>query len=613
MDEDGLRYPIMVTPDTSEGYGIPTATLHLAYDEVSHECTEVVEHKSHRIIRQGTELLLTAERECWRQCGKIEGTIPPDLGDPRKRPRRIIYIEPRQDVSGLMPNLSSLMSGTFFNLVTGEMTAYSDYRSALPQYPNTPDPAYIWNPGGLSRPDYDFMGFATYPDADEPLFMISGDQPIGSLFPVWQPSDTVVTGGTYHVQFAVGSGKDKFYGTVPGSLTVKYGSELDLMGYGDEEMRAYGLHFSGWSTEPNFQTSIPRIVVTRDITLYAIWYSVKLPYDKPKTCSIAFGNGTVMHVNRSSVLRLRGFNPDTMQFGHYRVAGWSTVPNATESLFHLVVREDVVLHPVWKFVALPGSGVPANYAPDDPDNPYHSESESSPYSDSNPYGINAANNPYDQSHSGYPYAGSTVVVSDWSLFPSDPVDFYHPENTANPYHPANPNRIILNGTAVVNPDNAYHPGSVHNPFHPENVNSPYLPPPVFVPPQQECNLDFQLEAKGATRPYPSAETSAPQSVSFQVMNGLLSSPLIDGIFEFRQQFLDHVPKNLYGGDFKEKQTYGEEPHIPENEKLTLLVDNADGIFWVPTGGLSSSQSVDMFIFSIRVSLRLVADHGSISP
>ena len=35
------------------------------------------------------------------------------------------------------------------------------------------------------------------------------------------------------------------------------------------------------------------------------------------------------------------------------------------------------------------------------------------------------------------------------------------------------------------------------------------------------------------------------------------------------------------------------------------------LYIAPSG--ARTQSVDMFIFSIRVSLRLVADHGSISP
>jgi len=103
IDEEGTRYPVLTTPDTSEGYGIPTAVLHHAYNEQTHECTDVVDHPGRRLVREGHELLLDAEEECWQQCGHIDGTIPPDLGDPRLRSRHIIFIEHNQNVIGELP------------------------------------------------------------------------------------------------------------------------------------------------------------------------------------------------------------------------------------------------------------------------------------------------------------------------------------------------------------------------------------------------------------------------------------------------------------------------------------------------------------------------------
>ena len=154
---------------------------------------------------------------------------------------------------------------------------------------------------------------------------------------------------THTVTFEVGeTAAKKFFDTLPAPITVKYGSELDLMGYGDEKMRAYGLHFGGWSTNPNFQTPIPRIVVTASITLYAVWYTARLPYNKPKTYTVSFGGRTMLHLNRSSVLRLKGFNPDMLTSRTHRFLGWHTMPNAREPLFHLVVREDTFLYPVWQ-------------------------------------------------------------------------------------------------------------------------------------------------------------------------------------------------------------------------------------------------------------------------
>jgi len=191
--------------------------------------------------------------------------------------------------------------------------------------------------------DHEFLGFATYLNASEPLFMLSGDQDIGTLFPVWSPPVQLTSPRFHTVRFAISISQGAFYGSVPDSITVKYGSEIDLMGYGDEEMFAYGLHFGGWSADPNFQTPIPRIVVLRDMTVYAVWYSAKLPYNKPKTYSVIFGNGTILKVNHSSVLRLVDFNPDNLTWPHYQLIGWNTDPNAAESLFHLTVWGNVFL------------------------------------------------------------------------------------------------------------------------------------------------------------------------------------------------------------------------------------------------------------------------------
>jgi hypothetical protein len=559
-DEEGVRYPVMVTPDTSDGYGIPTATLHQAYDEITHECTDVVQHPARLIQRRGTELMLTADNDCWRACGKIEGTIPPDLGDPRNVPKKIVYVERRTDVTGQMPNITTLMSGTYLNLAIGQILRYADYRSAIPSYPHTPDPETMWNPGGLHRAGFDFLGFATYPDALEPLFMLSGDLSVGTLFPVWQqrvptefvsltfcgcnfPGDNswqvgnfsvtiqvpkgisldtkdynpidipqvnpetglffggwshsahgttkitckndmvlrpvmsetplalddeeghwvtfsdgdvnpvprrvpdgtmldltkyiaycdgkiflgwstelmgkildeyeVYHGVTFYAQFQLdlrysrfhtvtfavaGNGGRQFFGRVPDPITVKYGSELDLVGYGDDMMLAYGLYFAGWSTDPNFQVPVPRIVVVTDVMLYAVWYTAKLPSSKPGQHTIAFGSGMRLTLGHSSVLRLRGFNPDGLAHMNYEFLGWNTFPSATEPLFHLVVREETFLFPVWRKrsqEAPPNCGcggyivdIPSIYfLTDQYCDPYDEECELSPYNPDNPYAV----------------------------------------------------------------------------------------------------------------------------------------------------------------------------------------------------------------------------------
>jgi hypothetical protein len=634
IDEDGIRYPIMVTPDTSEGYGVPTATLHHAYDETTYKCTDVVEHPSYKITRDRTELILHAGDECWRECSKIEGTIPPDLGDPRKRPKRIVYIEKQPEVTGSMPNLTALLSGTYLNMVTGQILEYTQYRSAAPLYPVSPDPAIMWNPGSLSRSGFDFLGFATYPNAVEPLFMLSGDTPTDTLFPVWQSSEYLAGqhGKTHTVTFTVSDEAGKmFFGRLPNPVTLKYGSEIDLMGYGDEEMFAYGFHFAGWSSYPIFQIPMPRIVITEDMTLYAVWYTARIPYNKPMQHEVSFGNGMKLLLNHSSVLRLTEFNPDHLSDSKYELTGWNVLPFAPESLFHLLVRSDVFLYPVWRKKIDPLFGPiydpesPTNPFNDPAGNPYHAGHESSPYHEDNPYGVIAVGNPYDTTHDSYPYGPEPRVMED-TLFPSDPHHLYHPDNIFNPYHPVNPHRIVLVNGEVLNPDNPYSPASLSNPYHPHhpsgslespthayhpgNIENPYHPdypyqPPITLPPVvADCTIHFVLTTRSAPRPYqaPKKPQQSP-GVALQALNGWLKAPLEKGVFTLRQQFL---PSNQdsYREDFRDKQTYCEDPHIPEHEKLVLTVSHgADGIFRVPTGGLSSSGASCLFDWDIWIDYR----------
>ena len=76
---------------------------------------------------------------------------------------------------------------------------------------------------------------------------------------------------------------------------------------------------------------------------------------------------------------------------------------------------------------------------------------------------------------------------------------------------------------------------------------------------------------------------------------------MDGVFRFRQQFLEYLPPvHLNRGVYKDKQTFCEVPYVSENEQLTLVVDNSDGIFVVPTGGLSSSGAPCLFDWDIWV-------------
>jgi len=269
--------------------------------------------------------------------------------------------------------------------------------------------------------------------------------------------------------------------------------------------------------------------------------------------------------------------------------------------------------------------------------------------------------------------GTPILKDDinWSLFPTDPNDLYHPANERNPYHPSNPNRIKLKGGIVQNSDNPYNPDAPGNPYNPENPDIPPLPtpdpndpdapwipqppwipnpgdpggqlipnpeyplnpdnpdspwhrpPPVVLPPV-ECDFDFGLAVERAPRPRPVREEIT--GTTFQAMNGVLTTslrpvePLKEtdpetgltvpdtgkGVFDFRQQFLEEVP-NYFANikEYRDKQTYCEDPFIPENEKLELLVDNSkegnpSGIFYIPTGGLTSSGASAVFDWDIWV-------------
>jgi len=483
-----------------------------------------------------------------------------------------IVVQP--EITGNIPEMLALISGSYFDLVSGSVVQYSDYRSQIPLYPDGLYPGVMWNPGELGYTGYHFMGFASYPNAPEPLFMLSGDISDSSLYPVWypktEPEEIPIQGRlpdsgnirTHTVTFAVAKSLEhKFSGELPSAVTLKYGSELDIAGYWDDKMTASGLHFAGWTTNPNFPTVIPRIVVSQDITLYAVWYSAKVPYHKPKTFSVSFGNGSTLRLNQHSTIRLRGFNPDGLSYAGYTLEGWSNYSNADTSLFHLLVRDDIFLYPVWvkepeqayyEEPILPEPPVVDPYNEEGQDGQpelewYHPNSPKHPYHKDNPYSVFAENNPYDTLHPGYPF-GETEI--DWSLFPDDPLDIYYPYAPSNPYNPENTHRIRLTDGVVINPDNVY------------------------------------------------------AYTSFQLMNGALRAPLYKGVIELRQQFLEYVP-DIYKGDFKNKQTFCEEPHISDNETITLTVDNTDGTFIIPTGGLSSSGAPCLFDWDIWIDYEYV--------
>lgn len=97
VDADGVFHPVMVTPDTSEGYGLPVARIHKSLNPETGQCTDVVEHFLYNLNRVGNELMLTAEHECWKLCEHITADRAPSLGDPRAVGTRIVFIVRDED------------------------------------------------------------------------------------------------------------------------------------------------------------------------------------------------------------------------------------------------------------------------------------------------------------------------------------------------------------------------------------------------------------------------------------------------------------------------------------------------------------------------------------
>jgi len=190
------------------------------------------------------------------------------------------------------------------------------------------------------------------------------------------------------------------------------------VGYGDEEMRAHGLSFAGWSTEATFQRVVPRVVLLHNITVFAVFYTARIPYAKPQPCSVTFTLGdeppVTLNVNASSVIRLQGFQPVhsvNRRRSNWQVVSWSdseqflVEASHKDYPFHRIVMQDTNLFPVWNRVLSSSIFHPdCEFNPfNNWENPWNPDSTLNPWNAANPFGVFAEDNPFDQTSDDCPY------------------------------------------------------------------------------------------------------------------------------------------------------------------------------------------------------------------
>lgn len=442
-----------------------------------------------------------------------------------------------EPILGEIPELWEIPPGYMLSLRTGKLTSVSDYASSTPAYPDYPDDL-VWNPGGLLRDGMVFRGWSTRPYGF-PVYMLSRSTSSISVYPVWgsangeweNPGDGTAPPtrerpypATYTTKFIVPKMyRSSFTGFAPEDLTLVYGSELDLVGYGASEMSVAGYHFAGWSISPIFPEIIPRLSVIADTALYAVFYPVVIPRDQPKTYDLTFVSGdesTTIKVNHSSVIRVVGYIPPGLSHiaggggEDWEFVGWTESPEEADRLL-------------------------CNAKPSE--RPFHVK-----------------------------MTGDKTLYTVWNLNPSQ---------SGNP----------------------------------STSEPPTLEQP---PPVQPCDVEFSLTAQGGPR-LPE-KTVIDDSVKLAALRSQLVTPLENSTFWFKQQFLKEAPRfPLTKADFRDKQTFCEEPHIPDYEKLELWVDNSETgnpehTWTVPVGGLTSSGASALLDWDIWVDYRYMGRYTGYS-
>ena len=153
----------------------------------------------------------------------------------------------------------------------------------------------------------------------------------------------------YTVSFSANGGS----GTVPGPLTVNAGSSITLPSGGGLAMSS--CTFGGWNTN-NVGTGInyPKgssLVPTSDITLYAKWDAITIPY----TVAFSADGGTPAPAQQNIAYGGKVTEPAAMTKTGYTFGGWFKETAFTNQWNFAtdIVTSDITLYAKWDAVAIP--------------------------------------------------------------------------------------------------------------------------------------------------------------------------------------------------------------------------------------------------------------------
>ncbi|MEU7022352.1 InlB B-repeat-containing protein [Streptomyces sp. NPDC046203] len=240
------------------------------------------------------------------------------------------------------------------------------------------DPVTVLGQGGLYKPGYRFLGWATSPSAATPdyqpgdVFLITQDT---TLYAVWEQEPALLT-VTY-------DGNGETSGTPPVDPNVyHFGDTVTVLGPGD--LTRAGYVFIGWSVGSGGSAQYhpgDTFTIFEDTALYAVWQQ------EPATLTVTYdpngGSGTapVDPNTYHSGDTVTVLGPGDLTRAGYRFAGWATTSSAASPDYQpgdtFIITGDTTLYAVWEqepatlTVTYDGNGNTSGTPPVDP-NVYHS-------------------------------------------------------------------------------------------------------------------------------------------------------------------------------------------------------------------------------------------------
>ena len=225
------------------------------------------------------------------------------------------------------------------------------------------------DPVAFSTANATFVGWATSASSQNVVYANLQSITISSsmtLYAVW----TLTV--SYDANVPAGASSS---GTVPASVTnIAMGTPALAVAANPNTLAAVDFIFEGWATSPTatvpmYPVAAPGIlpVLTQNVTLYAVWYSVKPPYTVvyvANTPAAAIVVGAVPDVVTGVMPAATDVavasNPKSLAVTDYTLLGWATTPTATTPDFPVAdpgnlpaVNAPVVLFAVWSRVVAP--------------------------------------------------------------------------------------------------------------------------------------------------------------------------------------------------------------------------------------------------------------------